>query len=404
MVNYLVDKGIAKEQVPHAHSPQSNPAERQLQTLFRRILVIKLAAQLPNWLWDELADAVNHVDAVLPVRDNPGGASPMAMITGTRPSAASFKVLGCLCFVHTPSSSLDAKVYQGTVVGYARDSIGLRVLVAGVNFRSKRAIIESNSVICHEGIRGINGTSFDSNIIITTTDGFDDFGTWDRRLISGEPVLSVPTVLCDENTTPVAGADASVEGSIPSGSDFSVTLPSPGSTSSHLTTTEDGPDAILLDEHLTDRDLDDVLDAAYKGNYMGTRSRHTGPFLAQTDASTFDFHANVVSTTGGIPKYRNGKPKQQLAATVKGGVHSSIHRSVTGTHRILSKDRRFDAIGGKHSKLSKAMEDPRCAEAWKKEISGLLENGNLVMMDISEVPKGYRAIGYAAAFKHKFKL
>ena len=48
------------------------------------------------------------------------------------------------------------------------------------------------------------------------------------------------------------------------------------------------------------------------------------------------------------------------------------------------------------------MEDPRCEEAWKKEISGLLENGNLVMMNISEVPKGCRAIGYAAAFKHKF--
>ena len=180
MVDYLVDKGIAKEQVPHAHSPQSYPAERQLQTLFRRILVIKLAAQLPNWLWDELAEAVNHVDAALPVRDNPGGASPIAMITGTRPSAASFKVLGCLCFVHTPVSSLESKTYQGTVVGYARDSVGLRVLVAGVHFRHKRAIIESNSVICHEGIRGINGTSFDSNIIITTTDGFDDFGTWDN--------------------------------------------------------------------------------------------------------------------------------------------------------------------------------------------------------------------------------
>ena len=123
------------------------------------------------------------------MRDNPGGASPMAMITGTRPSAASFKVIGCLCFVHTSSSSLDAKAYQGTVVGYARDSIGLRVLVAGVNFRSKRAIIESNSVICHEGIRGINGTSFDSNMIITTTDGFDD---WDRRMLSSEAVLSLP--------------------------------------------------------------------------------------------------------------------------------------------------------------------------------------------------------------------
>ena len=125
---------------------------------------------------------------------------------------------------------------------------------------------------------------------------------------------------------------------------------------------------LLLDEHLIDRDLSDVLDAAYKGSYMGTRSRHTGPFLAQTDASTFDFHANVVSTTSGIPKCRNGKPKQQLAATVKGEVHSSIHRSVTGTHHILSKDRRFDAIGGKHAKLSKALEDPRCAKPGRRRL------------------------------------
>ena len=320
-------------------------------------------------------------DQLLCSRDNPGGASPISMITGTRPSAASFKVLGCLCFVHTPSSSLDAKAYQGTVVGYARDSVGLRVLAAGVNFRSKRAIIESNSVICHEGIRGINGTSFDSNIIITTTDGFDDFGTWDRRFMAGEPVLSVPTeVVRDETTTPVAGADSSVEGSIPSGGEFLATLPSQGDNSSHLTTTNEGPDAILLDEHLEDRDLNDILDAAHKGNYLGTRSRHVGPFLSQTDSSTFDFHANVVSTTSGMPKYRNGKPKQQLVVSLHGGIHSSIHRSITGTHQILSKDRRFDAIGGKHAKLNKALEDPRCAEAWRKEISGLLENGNLVIM------------------------
>ena len=76
-------------------------------------------------------------------------------------------------------------------------------------------------------------------------------------------MLSVPTeVVCDETTTPVAGADASVESSIPSGGEFSATLPSQGG-SSHLTTTDEGPDAILLDEHLVDRDLHDVLDAAH---------------------------------------------------------------------------------------------------------------------------------------------
>ena len=48
MVDYLTSKGIRSELVPRA-----SPTERQLQTLFRRVLTIKLAAQLPNWLWDE---------------------------------------------------------------------------------------------------------------------------------------------------------------------------------------------------------------------------------------------------------------------------------------------------------------------------------------------------------------
>ena len=66
------------------------------------------------------------------------------------------------------------------MTGYARNSVGLRVLMAGIHYRDRRAIVESNSVICHEGIRGVNGTSFDSNIIITTTNGFDDLGVWRR--------------------------------------------------------------------------------------------------------------------------------------------------------------------------------------------------------------------------------
>ena len=65
------------------------------------------------------------------------------------------------------------------------DTKGLRVWITGTNFRSREAIVESNSVICHEGIRGINGTSFDSNIVISTTEGFDDVATWTRRDVQG---------------------------------------------------------------------------------------------------------------------------------------------------------------------------------------------------------------------------
>ena len=40
-------------------------------------------------------------------------------------------------------------------------------------------------------------------MIITTTDGFDDYGTWDRRVLSGESVLAQPKeVSWDENVIP----------------------------------------------------------------------------------------------------------------------------------------------------------------------------------------------------------
>jgi len=211
------------------------------------VLTIKLAAQLPNWLWDELAEAMNKVDAALPVPDNPHGAPQDALITGTQPDASGFKVLGCLGFVHTPAGTLEPKALQGTVVGYARKSVGLRVLMTGVHYRDKRAIVESNSVICHEGIRGVNGTSSDCNIIITTTEGFDDLGVWRRPHEAHHEVpIQRPRV--------VTFADPAVpEQSVTDTEVNPNTSPEPG----HLTVMTDEPVAVMMDQHLEDRDLAD---------------------------------------------------------------------------------------------------------------------------------------------------
>ena len=59
-------------------------------------------------------------------------------------------------------------------------------------------------------------------------------------------------------------------------------------------------------------------------------------------------------------------------------------------------------MGGRHAKLVEALKVPRNAEAWDQELRSLLSNGNLVIIDITEVPSGYKPIGYAAAFKDKY--
>lgn len=164
-------------------------------------------------------------------------------------------------------------------------------------------------------------------------------------------------------------------------------------------TTED-PLAIFLDNHLEDRDVADVIDAAYTCPYSRTRSCNSAPLESLKDAATFDLHAHATQTD--IPKWRNNKPKNMLATSVRGGVMASLHRSVKGTHQVLSNVARFDAIGGKQTRLLQALEDTRCAEAWKKEIDDLMKNGNLVIEDIRNVPKGVKAIGFTAVFKHKY--
>ena len=58
--------------------------------------------------------------------------------------------------------------------------------------------------------------------------------------------------------------------------------------------------------------------------------------------------------------------------------------------------------GGRHAKLVEVLKVPRNAEAWDQELRSLLSNGNLVIIDITEVPSGYKPIDYAAAFKDKY--
>ena len=44
---------------------------------------------------------------------------------GTVPDLSYAKVLGCLAFVHKPAGSLESRATQGTVIGYAKQSISI---------------------------------------------------------------------------------------------------------------------------------------------------------------------------------------------------------------------------------------------------------------------------------------
>ena len=59
-------------------------------------------------------------------------------------------------------------------------------------------------------------------------------------------------------------------------------------------------------------------------------------------------------------------------------------------------------MGNKQSHLHEQLKDPLNAKAWHKETNGLLASQNLVIVDVTTVPKGYKAIGYTAAFKKKY--
>ena len=208
-------------------------------------------------------------------------------------------------------------------------------------------------MVSHEGIRGINGTSFDGNIVVTTTDGFVDLGSWHRIRESGRDSSSVPlpaTVhTADTPAPPSMALDPSVEVVDTLGADA---------------LTDDTPLAIYMDQQIEDHDLGDLLTAAHRG-YSGTRSRNTEPLVAMTDKSTFTFHeaiGSASSTHGGATSTRdrnggyggamlhNKTPKNLLATSVKGGFMGSLHRSVTGGHQSLSYTQQFNAMGGEARK------------------------------------------------------
>lgn len=71
--------------------------------------------------------------------------------------------------------------------------------------------------------------------------------------------------------TPTPGEDQVSMGSIPSECELTIGLSE--------------PDAIIMDQHLQDRDIADVLDAAHKGSYLGTRSRNKDKLVSMTDSS-----------------------------------------------------------------------------------------------------------------------
>ena len=81
---------------------------------------------------------------------------------------------------------------------------------------------------------------------------------------------------------------------------------------------------------------------------------------------------------------------------------SSLHRSVTQGLLAIPNSQRLLSMGSKQSRLHEQLKDPLNAEAWQKELTSLMASNNLVIVDTTTVPRGYKAIGYTAVFKKKY--
>ena len=70
--------------------------------------------------------------------------------------------------------------------------------------------------------------------------------------------------------------------------------------------------------------------------------------------------------------------------------------AIPNAQRLLS-------MGSRQSQRhEQQLKDPLNAEAWHKETNELLASQNLVIVNVTTVSKGYKAIGYTAVFKKKF--
>ena len=128
---YLRDEGIQRQITP-PHTPEHNGvAERMNLTIFSAVRSMLHRARLPSTFWADAALNAVHIRNRCPTRAVKDK-TPYEVWTGRKPSIDSFRVFGCLAYVHVDDAAkrtgkLEGRGFPCVFLGYSTEAKAWRL-------------------------------------------------------------------------------------------------------------------------------------------------------------------------------------------------------------------------------------------------------------------------------------
>jgi hypothetical protein len=112
---YLHEHGIMR-QLTTAYTPSQNGvSERKNRTILNMVRAMLISGSAPKFLWTEAAHTAVQILNSLPTKSN-NGITLDEKFTGLKPDLSSYRIFGCLAFVHLDKSKRD-KLSPRSILG-----------------------------------------------------------------------------------------------------------------------------------------------------------------------------------------------------------------------------------------------------------------------------------------------
>ena len=158
---YLRGEGIQRQITP-PHTPEHNGvAERMNLTIFGAVRSMLHRAQLPATFWAEAAMNAVHIRNRCPTRAVKGK-TPYEVWTGRKPSIDSFRVFGCLAYVHIDDAAkrtgkLEGRGFPCVFLGYSTEAKAWRLYNPMSRTTRKRLVITRDVTFMEDQLVDIDG-------------------------------------------------------------------------------------------------------------------------------------------------------------------------------------------------------------------------------------------------------
>ncbi|KAJ9547279.1 hypothetical protein OSB04_019822 [Centaurea solstitialis] len=403
-------KGIERQYSAPRTPQQNGVAERRNRTLIEATRTMLVDSKLPITFWAEAVNTACYVqNRVLIVKSK--GKTPYELFEKKKPFIGFLKPFGCPCTILNTKSQLgkfDSKSEDGFLVGYSSQSKALRVFNS-----SSRIIEESDNVECNEHTPNVPGTGpnwlFDIDSLTNSLNmsyAVEIGSSTDKSKETRTPfvMFPMPTVdpieFCHEEEEPEPKKEDDVdtgpkdprENPSKKANDLEkeTTLNLPVTLQEEDAEGSQSSDMSIIDPQITHQE--DFIDNSHSSELNVTNMNEDGE----------GYESNLGVNLPEEPLHLTRTQKNHPSSLVIGDIQSPM---IT---RKQSKDLGFQnphsamfscfLSQNEPKKVFDAMKDPRWIEVMQEE---LLQFVLQHVWDLTDLPRGHRAIGTKWIFRNK---